>query len=114
MIQNRSLRFGGNSRTFSVYTNTYSLLDRFYFQFLFGLNKETERWVKDGIFSNGGSLQSRSEEEVFYLFEDMANFDYHCHLSQHNTQQQRDPFEDQIRALIEMQKKSMEEIEQLK
>ena len=66
-------------------------------------NEETERWVRDGTFSSGGPLLSRSEDEVFYLLEDMTNFDYHWHRSQHNAQQHRDPLEDQIQAFIENQ-----------
>ena len=58
-----------------LYT-TYSLLNKFYLKFLFGLNEETERWVKDGVYSSGVPLLSRSEDEVFYLLEDMANYDY--------------------------------------
>ena len=57
--------------------------------------------MKDGIFSSGGSLQSRSEEEVFYLLEDITNYEYQCYLSQHNVQQHSNPLEDQIQAPIE-------------
>ena len=73
-----------------------SLPYRFYVQFLFGLNEKTERWVRDGVFSGGAPLLSRSEDEIFYLLEDMMNFDYHWHLRQHNPQQHRDPLEDQL------------------
>ena len=66
--------------------------------------------MKDGVFTNGGSLQSRSEEEIFYLLEEMANYDYQWHLSQHNVQQHRDPLEDQIQALIELQKRNAEAV----
>ena len=71
--------------------------------------------MKDGVFANGGSLlQSWSEEEVFYLLKDMTNYDYHWHLSPHNAQQHGDPLEDQIQALIELQKKTTRDIQELK
>ena len=40
-------------------------------------------------------------EEVFDLLEDIANYEYQWHLSQHNVQQHRDPLEDQIQASME-------------
>lgn len=104
MIQNHSSRFRGDSRTLSGSTLPILYLDKFYFLFLFGLNKETERWVKNEIFFSDSPLQSRSELEVFYLLEDMVNFDYHWHLSQHNAQQHMDSLEDQLQVLIELQK----------
>ena len=66
-------------------------------------------WVRDGVFSSSDPLLSRSEEEVFYLLEDVASFYYHWHLSQHNAQQYRDPLEDQLQALIELHKKFIED-----
>ncbi len=102
----------GRFKEFFGYHTTNSLPDRFYFQFLFGLNKETERWMKDAIFSN---LQSRSEKEVFDLLEDIAIYEYQWLLSQHNVQQHSDPLEDQIQAPIEQplnDEPSLPEVEQ--
>ena len=76
----------GRFRDFFEYHTTNSLPDRCNFQFLFGLNKETERWMKDAICSNSHPLKSRSEKKVFDLLEDIAIYEYQWLLSQHNMQ----------------------------
>ena len=54
--------------------------------FYLGLNEDTRSWVDDGAMASGYPLFSRNVNDACILFEDMANYNYHWHLSLYNAQ----------------------------
>ena len=51
----------------------------------------------------------RNANDAYFLFEDMANYNYHWHLSLYNAQQHKDPLED-LKKMLEKQRKIVREM----
>ena len=58
--------------------------------------------------ASGYPLFSRNANDAYFLFEDMANYNYHWHLSQYNAQQQKDHLEDLQRLLEKLEENTRE------
>ena len=59
--------------------------------------------------ASGCPLFLRNANDAYFLFEDMANYNYHWYLSQHNAQQHKDPLED-LQRLVEKLEESTREM----
>ena len=77
--------------------------------FYLGLNEDTRSWVDDGAMASGCPSFLRNANDAYFLFEDMANYNYHWHLSLYNAQQHKDPLED-LQRLVEKLEESTREM----
>ena len=71
--------------------------------FYLGLNEDARSWVDDGAMASGCHSFLRNANDAYFLFEDMANYNYHWHLSQYNAQQHKDPLENLQRLLEKLE-----------
>lgn len=76
--------------------------------FYLGLNEDTRSWVDDGVMASGCPSFLRNANDAYFLFEDMANYNYHWHLSQYNAQQHKDHLEDLQRLLEKLEDNARE------
>ena len=63
--------------------------------------------MDDGAMASGCPSFLRNANDAYFLFEDMANYNYHWHLSLYNAQQHKDPLE-YLQRLLENKKKLLE------